>query len=452
MWRMDPTVLQRYEARVPRYTSYPTAPHFDPRVDAATYRGWLGEIGDGDAVSLYLHVPFCRRMCWYCGCHTKVSRAYAPVADYAATLAREIELVAEAIPSSPVVTHLHWGGGTPNALSSVDFAAIMTGVRGRFAFAADAEIAVELDPRLLTREAAQALCDAGVTRASLGVQDFNESVQRAINRVQPYALVAEAVGWLRAAGCRAISFDLMYGLPGQTEVDVVRTADLAADLRPDRIALFGYAHVPWMKKHQQMIDEARLPQTAARYAQAEAAAARLVKRGYTRIGLDHFAHTDDPMVKALAAGQLRRNFQGYTTDRAETLLGFGASAIGALRQGYVQNAVPLNLYAAAVSEGQLPISRGIVLSADDVLRRTVIERLMCDLAADVGAIASRFGRPVDTFAKALAQLAPMARDGLVEINGPRVRITEEGRPFMRLACAAFDRYLDKGAGRHSSAV
>lgn len=449
---MDPDLLQRYDKPVPRYTSYPTAPHFHLGVTATTYRDWLASVADDQPVSLYFHVPFCARMCWFCGCHTKVVRQYRPVADYASLLRREVRLVADAIPIRPVVTHVHWGGGTPTMLSQEDFAGLTATIRQHFRFAHDAEVAVEIDPRTLTEERASALAGCGVIRASLGVQDFNETVQESVNRIQPYEMTAQAVAWLREAGIEEINFDLMYGLPHQTVEDVIRTVDLATRLVPDRLAVFGYAHIPWMKTHQRMIDQAALPGATERLAQAEAAAARLVEHGYRHIGLDHFARPDDPLTRALEAGRLKRNFQGYTTDRAKSLLGFGASSIGTLAEGYVQNSVPFRAYADAIRNDQLAVMRGVRLDADDRLRRAVIERLMCDLVVDLGDMAANFAAPVDGFAPELSALTPMERDGLVEITGSCIRITEYGRPLMRSVCAVFDRYLNAGQTRHSRAV
>ena len=448
---MDLALPQRYDRPVPRYTSYPTAPHFHSGV-ADEYPDWLARLPHDEPVSLYFHVPFCTRMCWYCGCHTKVVRGYRPVSAYAALLEREISLVADAIPAAPRIAHVHWGGGTPTILSSEDFAALMDALRARFAFAAAAEIAVEIDPRGLSRAQANALAAAGVTRANLGVQDFTEEVQRAINRIQPFETTARAVEWLRGAGIAAIGFDLMYGLPRQGLAEVIRTVDLAARLAPDRLAVFGYAHVPWMKTHQRMIDESVLPDGAERLEQLEGAAARLAEHGYLRIGLDHFARPDDPMARAQAEGRLRRNFQGYTDDRADTLLGFGASAIGALPQGYVQNAVPLRAYGEAVRDGRPPVAKGLRLDAEDRLRRAVIERLMCDLEVDLEAMSAHFARPEEDFATERDALAAMQRDSLVELDGNRLRITETGRPFVRSVCALFDQYLGSGTARHSRAV
>lgn len=442
---------QSYDVAVPRYTSYPTAPHFHPEVTAENYRDWLAGIGGDATLSLYFHVPFCKAMCWYCGCHTRVVRRYGPVADYAALLSEEMTLVAGALHAKPWVTHVHWGGGTPTMLEPEDFSALMAAACQHFRFADDAEVAVEVDPRTLTGTMTEAMAAAGVTRASLGVQDFNIHVQQAINRVQPFAVTAGAVRLLRDCGIAALNFDLMYGLPGQTVADVVHTVDRAVTLMPDRMALFGYAHVPWMKTHQRMIDEALLPGGPERLAQAEEAAARLVQHGYRRIGFDHFARPDDALAKALDAGKLKRNFQGYTSDRAAHLLGFGASAIGSLPQGYVQNEVPFAAYGRAIKAGRLATGRGLKLSADDRLRRDVIERLMCGLEVDLEAAAAAHGA-VEPFAVELARLAAMAADGVIELSGSRVRVSERGRPLIRTVAAVFDRYLETGKARHSRAV
>jgi oxygen-independent coproporphyrinogen-3 oxidase len=449
---MNRTLLERYDKRVPRYTSYPTAPHFHPGINAATYARWLAAVEKNTPLSLYFHVPFCREMCWYCGCHTKVVRRYEPVGEYATTMADEVTLIGGMLEARPPVTHMHWGGGTPTILSADDLEHLMAKIRAGFNVAADAEIAVEMDPRTVTENHVRALARAGVNRASLGVQDFNEQVQKAINRVQPYEMTEQVVEWLRAAGIKAINFDLMYGLPYQTIDDVIRTVDLAAQMRPDRVAVFGYAHVPWMKTHQKMIPDESLPDAWQRFEQAEAAATRLAERGYRRIGLDHYALETDSMTEMLDKGHLRRNFQGYTTDEARALIGFGASSIGALPQGYVQNAVPLRAWGEAVRNGHPAVDKGIALSDDDRLRRDIIERLMCDLEVDLSVEAARYGKSANEFSGEIEMLKPMIADGIATIDGDRISITEPGRPLMRAVCALFDTYLDSGVGRHSQAV
>jgi len=449
---MDAALLERYGGMVPRYTSYPTAPHFHAGVTGADYRVWLGGLTAKDHVSLYLHVPFCQSMCWYCGCHTKVVQKYQPIADYVALIKRELGLVSAAIGARPTISHVHFGGGTPNVLSPAHFRALMESIDAHFGWCEQAEIAVEIDPRSLTIPMVEAFAETGVTRGSLGVQDFAPDVQAAINRLQPFEMTARAVDWLREAGIAALNFDLMYGLPRQTVDGVLETVDRAVDLKPDRLALFGYAHVPWMKSHQRLIDPAALPDRAARFAQAGEASRRLVAHGYHAIGLDHFARPHDAMAQALAGQRLHRNFQGYTSDQASTLIGFGASAIGALTDGYVQNAVPFKAYGLAIEAGVLAVERGFRLSDDDRARRAAIEALMCNLSVDLSAIERDFGQPPGCLSEATVQLAPMISDGLVEVSGTKVRITERGRPFMRSVCTVLDHYLGRGAARHSQAV
>jgi oxygen-independent coproporphyrinogen-3 oxidase len=347
---------------------------------------------------------------------------------------------------------VHWGGGTPTMLAAEDFLMLMEALRAHFDITDLSEVAVEIDPRDFDRTTAAMLAAAGVGRASLGVQDFDREVQEAVNRLQPYETVARAVELLRDVDIGAINFDLMYGLPRQTAEGVARSAELAAGLAPDRIALFGYAHVPWMKKHQRLIDEAALPGALERARQFEVAAARLLDLGYEQIGLDHFARPDDPLAVALRCGGLRRNFQGYTADRAETLIGLGVSAIGSLPEGYVQNDPATGRYAEAIRGGRLASVRGVHLKSDDYLRRAVIERLMCDGEVDLAAVRRDFGMLAMRFDEEMERLRPMAADGLVRLDGERVRITPSGRPFVRVAAAAFDRYLSRATARHSQAI
>jgi oxygen-independent coproporphyrinogen III oxidase len=432
----DDALLRRYSRPVPRYTSYPTAPHFAP-LDEAAYRQWLAGLPEG-AVSLYLHVPFCHALCLFCGCHTQVVREPQPVAAYAADLEAEIGLLAQAAGRRLTVRHLHWGGGTPTILGPAGFAATMAALARHFRFAEGAEIAVEIDPRTLSAEMVGALASCGVNRASLGVQDFDPAVQLAVNRVQPFATVAAAVARLRRAGIGAINFDLMYGLPHQSEEGAAASAVAALRLAPDRLAVFGYAHVPWMKRHQALLPAATLPDAAARFRQQQRVASVLTEAGYVAIGLDHFALAGDPLAAAAAAGRLRRNFQGYTTDPAPVLLGLGASAIGALSDAYVQNEAAVPRWRQAVRTGHLPVVRGIRLGPEDRLRRDIIEEIMCRLAVDLAATAARHAAPPAPLVS--PGLADLAADGLIDWDGSRLQVTERGRPFLRQIAALFDAY------------
>jgi oxygen-independent coproporphyrinogen III oxidase len=449
---MTPELIARYDQRVPRYTSYPTAPHFKPDVTAETYASWLAELAPDSPLSLYLHVPFCAELCLYCGCNTAVTRSYKAIASYVDCLEREIDLVAQHLPGLMAVSHIHWGGGTPTILSPADLRRISRHLDSVFEIRPGAEIAVEIDPRTITLEHVEALAASGLNRASLGVQDFDPRVQETIRRVQSFERTAQVAAWLRNAGVKGLNLDLMYGLPLQTVESVKRSVDLARTLDPDRIALFGYAHVPWMKRHQALLPEEALPDAVARVEQREAATVLLVEAGYVQIGIDHFAKPDDPMARRHKDGRLHRNFQGYTTDEAAALIGFGTSAIGSLPQGYIQNAPTTVAYREAVRNGRIPVVRGVVLSEDDRLRRTIIERLMCDFSVDLDEVASEFSWNLSDFQPEIDVIDELARDGLVVRNGPTLTIPDEGRALVRNVCAVFDRYLENGTQRHSRAL
>jgi oxygen-independent coproporphyrinogen-3 oxidase len=442
-------MIARYDGQAPRYTSYPTAVQFTPEVDGETYRRWLGELPTDEAVSLYVHVPLCARLCWYCGCNTRAVKRREPVTSYVDRLIEEIGLVEAALPARLRARAVHLGGGTPNLLSRDDLGRLFGALRHVFAVSPGAEVAAELDPAVLTREWVRAAGYHGLSRASLGVQDLSPMVQEAVNRIEPFEVVQQAVGWLREIGVLSINLDLMYGLPRQTTADVLSTLDAVLSLKPERLALFGYAHVPWMKVNQQLIDDRYLPGPAERFDQSEAAAERLASEGYVRIGLDHFALPTDDMAVALEEGRLRRNFQGYTTDRHRTLIGMGASAIGRLPQGFVQNHARELIWRDAVAEGKLPAGRGLELTAEDRFRGEIIERLMCELTVDLDAVRARHGRGDETFGRELAALAPFAADGLAVVGRGRVTVTEAGRPLVRAICAAFDAHLDPASGRHA---
>jgi oxygen-independent coproporphyrinogen-3 oxidase len=434
------------ERNVPRYTSYPTAPHFSAAVGPELYGEWLSRLPRDASLSLYIHVPFCTELCFYCGCHTKAVRKREPVDNYAARLVEEIALLDGL--AGRKLTHLHWGGGTPSILGPDWLETIAAKLASRFDLSALKEHAIELDPRRIDRALVRSLAAIGITRASLGVQDVNPEVQHAIGRVQPFDMVERAATWLREAGIANLNIDLMYGLPQQSVRDVARSAELAAALNPQRLALFGYAHVPWFKSHQKLIDEAELPGLSARLEQAQVAGETLVGLGYEAVGLDHFAQPSDELCVAARAHRLRRNFQGYTTDDADALIGLGASSIGRLPQGFVQNAPDLAGYGRAVAAGRFPIVKGLTLSDDDRLRGDIIERLMCDMELDLHS----FGGGAAAFAGEIAALKPLAEQGLLTIEGSRITVTPAGRPYVRIAAAAFDTYLAASQKRHSVAV
>jgi oxygen-independent coproporphyrinogen-3 oxidase len=451
----DAELVARYDGRVPRYTSYPTAPHFSPAVEAETYAKWLGALPPAAPLSLYLHVPFCDRLCYYCGCNTTVVRLDSSLRAYAGLLEREIERVAGLIGHKAKVSHVHWGGGTPTSLPGDRLVEAMARLRESFAFEPDAEIAIELDPTSLPKDRLDALRQMGVTRVSLGVQDLEPAVQDAIGRRQSYEETEDCAAKARGLGVGSLNLDLIYGLPLQTEESVARTARRALDLAADRVAVFGYAHVPWMKKHQQLIPEETLPGPAARFAQQRAIHNVLVEEGgYLAVGLDHYARPGDAMAEAAASRRLKRGFQGYTTDAAPALIGFGASAIGSLPDGYVQNAPTAPAYAKLIEAGGLAAVRGASLTKDDRLRRDVIERLMCDLEVDIEQIAKAHAADPAPLLACLPGLARFEADGLAHWDGRRIQVSEQGRPFVRSVAALFDAYLTQDADkpRHSRAV
>ncbi len=445
--------LAAYRTRnVPRYTSYPTAPHFKAFETTDDYLSSLAALDPTEPVSLYLHVPFCRQLCWYCGCNMKLASKEAPIAQYARTLEKEIRLLAAHLPAPMRISHLHWGGGTPTALAPRDLEMLMHAVSDAFIIEPGAELAIESDPRTLPDDMITMIGALGFNRASFGVQEFDPTVQRAINRIQPPEMVARAVEGLRDVGVSGINFDLIYGLPHQTTETLLRTIELCNDINPDRIALFGYAHVPWVAKKQRLIDEAALPGVEARSDQSARAMEALQAAGYEAIGLDHFARPNDPLAVAARSGTLRRNFQGYTTDQATTMLGVGTTSIGRTPDCYVQNIAETGAWSRAVEAGQLPAARGAMLSADDRLRGAVIEDLMCQGRVDLNTLAKKRGQDIRVFDSAIAQLQEFRANGLVEWDGNTVAATPAGLPLIRVIASAFDTYLSDSKAQHAVAV
>ena len=439
------TIAQRFAANVPRYTSYPTAPHFHAGVDGTMFRNWLRELPPREPLSLYAHIPFCDTLCWFCACHTRAVNHYAPVRAYCDLLLAEMDRVADALPARMSVRHIHWGGGSPTILDGADIARLAARLHERFDILPDAEFAVEIDPRGFSATQAAAFARAGVTRASMGVQDCDPAVQRAINRIQSDDETFDAIAHLRAEGVRSINIDLVYGLPRQTPESWARTLDFILWLRPDRIAVFGYAHVPRFKKQQALIPVELLPDVETRFHMAEQARAILCAKGYEAVGIDHYALPSDALAQAATQGRLYRNFQGYTTDAAATLIGFGASAISALPQGYVQNEADVPRWKSAIAAGGLPVARGVALTEEDRVRRGIIERLMCDLEVNLD-------RPLQLMPDALAALEDLADQGIVQLEDRRIVIPQAWRAAARLVASSFDAYLAPQKAQHSIAV
>ena len=449
---MQNSLLAKYSGAVPRYTSYPTAPHFHEGVDCGKYAQWLQAITADERISLYLHIPYCDRLCWFCACHTKHTLKYEPISIYLEALKKEIAAVGAMVSRDAAVTAVHFGGGSPTMVRPDDMIDLMNALRSAFRFSDDVEISVEMDPNDLDEPRYDALAAIGMTRASLGVQDFHPEVQKAINRIQTFEQTKSVVEAVRARGVHSVNCDILYGLPHQTEATVAETVRDILSLAPDRIALFGYAHVPWMKKHQTMIREEVLPGLEERFAQMSLAASLLVDAGYEPVGIDHFALPRDRMAIAAREGRLRRNFQGYTDDAAEALIGLGASSIGQFPQGYVQNMPATGEYQRMADAGGLAAVRGVEVSDDDRLRRRVIEEIMCRFTFSFTDLRAEFGNAVDAIVAEARAFAQSNQDDICRIEGDRFVITEAGRPFARTIAAVFDGYLSSGKGRHSIAV
>ena len=434
---MTPDLIRKYAVPVPRYTSYPTAPQFSPDVSSDLYETWLEELAPNSSISLYAHIPFCDTLCWYCGCTTKATRQYTPVADYLRNLINEISYVTSHLRQRPIVRHIHWGGGSPNVLNPVDILRLADALQAYFHVAEDAEFAIEIDPRSHDEPRTRAFAAAGVNRLSVGVQDFDEDVQAAINRIQSYEKTRETISGFRDHGVPSINVDLVYGLPRQTMDSANRTIDHVIELSPDRIALFGYAHLPKRITHQRLINDEDLPAPITRFEIANRLAEKLIAAGYVRIGLDHFARPEDTLSQAPTS----RNFQGYTSDGCETLIGLGASAIGKLPQGYVQNATVTHDYIRRVRDDGLAIVRGHALDDEDRMRGFVIERIMCDLEFPARELREIYGARAEPMFETAQHLVSSDVDGLVEADGRGFRVTKRGRHFVRTIASCFDAYL-----------
>lgn len=435
MWTYHPALLA---TPVPRYTSFPTAAEFAPGVTAGQARAALA--ATTCEISLYLHIPFCEKICWYCGCNTGAVNRRQRLTSYLDALHQEIALVAETLPPAARVTHLAFGGGSPNAIAPREFVRLMDALVVGFRLA-DPVISIELDPRTLSDEWGAVLAGIGVSRASLGVQTFASHLQAAIGRVQPLEMIERSVRLLRRAGVSSLNFDLMYGLPGQTRGDLLDTLTLSTRFGADRIALFGYAHVPHLIPRQRQIDATALPGPEERFAMAAVGYEHLVAAGYCPVGFDHFALPDDPLARAALAGRLRRNFQGFTDDQAPVLVGLGASAISSFPELLVQNEKNSGRYRMLLSQPELPVSLGVFRSADDRRRGKVIEGLLCNGWAEIG---SELAAQVD--------LQPFIEAGLCRFAGSTLMIASDGLPYARTIAARFDPYRAQSPTRFSSAV
>ncbi|MRX51727.1 oxygen-independent coproporphyrinogen III oxidase [Paracoccus sp. S-4012] len=445
------TRLGLFDSRVPRYTSYPPSTQFKAAATPPdTVEDWLAAIPAGDSVSLYIHVPFCRRLCWFCACRTQGTQSDDPVRAYAEVLLTEIAMLRDRLAPGVTLSRLHWGGGTPTLMPPDMMRRVAGAVFDAFPLAPGAEFSVEIDPSEIDDARMDALAEAGLTRASIGVQDFDPEIQKVIGREQSFELTARAVEMIRARGIESLNADILFGLPHQTPERMAASVQKLLALSPDRVALYGYAHVPWVAKRQVMIPEDALPDSTARLRLFEVAEQLFLADGYDAIGIDHFARPGDGLAAAQKAGLLRRNFQGYTDDQARTLIGVGASSISRYPQGYAQNAPATGAHTAAIREGRLSVSRGHLFSAEDIWRSRMIEALMCDFEIR----AEEFVRDHHLSPAALHNLfAPVkARFGdMVEADERGFRIPPHGRPLTRMVAHMFDAYEMEARG-HSPAM
>jgi len=445
--KFDPALISRYDVAGPRYTSYPTAPHFRPEFDEAELRGVIRASNEDPIprpLSLYVHVPFCMSPCFYCGCNRVITRDQSQADRYLERLYREIELIAPLFDRDRPVLQLHFGGGTPNFLDLDRMTELLESLTRHFSFSYEAgrEYGIEIDPRFADAAYVRQLGALGLNRISVGIQDFDPRVQKAVNRIQSFEETRAVLDAACESGFRSASVDLIYGLPLQTVEGFSRTLDQVVELNPDRVAVYGYAHLPAMFKPQKQINEAELPDATTRLTLFGCALEQLQAAGYVYIGMDHFAKASDELVQAQQAGTLQRNFQGYSTHGDCDIVGLGVSAIARIGDSYSQNARDLIGYYAALDAGQLPVMRGLQLQEDDLIRRELINQLMCHGTLDKRAFGARHRLAFDEYFVADRQrLAPLIANGLALESQRELRVTSRGRLLLRIIAMCFDTYL-----------
>jgi oxygen-independent coproporphyrinogen-3 oxidase len=448
---IDPVLIRKYDVAGPRYTSYPTADRFVEAFGETELTQWLAKRNIGginQPLSVYVHLPFCESICYYCGCNKIITRDHGRSAKYIKYLDKELALLAPHLGAEPTIAQLHWGGGTPTFLPQDEMRSLVALIDSRFKRAADFECAIEVDPRHAPEGTMAFLAGLGFNRVSLGVQDFDPAVQKAVHRIQPEALTRRVVAEARASGFRSVNFDLIYGLPKQTLDSFNATLDKVIALDPDRIALYSYAHLPTVFKPQRRIADADLPTAEAKLQILTLAIGRLTRAGYLYIGMDHFARPDDELALAQRRGRLQRNFQGYSAYPESDLLGLGISAIGRAGPTYYQNQKRLDDYTAALDAGHLPVARGIELGHDDLVRRAVIQALACHFRLSIESIEDAYLVDFrEYFAREMADLAKLRDEGLVDISDDWITVTPRGRLLVRVVCMAFDRYLREAQQR-----
>lgn len=424
----------------PRYTSYPSAHHFSAQIDEAMHRQWLADIADDATLSAYVHIPFCKELCWFCGCHTKMTKRYDPIAKYVRVLLKEIELLGKAAGGKGKLVNIHFGGGSPSLLEPNDWLSILYALASAFQFSPPGELAIELDPRTTTPENIATYGKLGCNRASIGIQDFNAKVQQAINRIQPYDMVRKVVDDLRQTGIHHINCDLIYGLPHQISDFFADTLEKTLSLDPARISLFSYAHMPKLKKHQRLIEDSWLPSMHDKLGLYLQACQTLTERGYVMVGIDHFAKPEDMLTLAMQNRTMRRNFQGYVVDDTDVLIGIGSSAISQFPQGYTQNSASTPDYSTKIESGRLATVRGWKNREDDGLRKRIVDELMCFMSVDLESVCAEYEVPPAMFLREMEALRAYESQGIIELSEWRIRITTPYRMAARVIAAEFDAY------------
>ena len=443
--QIDYKLIKKYDRPGPRYTSYPTAPHFSENFDKKKFEEELEKANsEKRELSLYVHLPYCDTLCYFCGCNMIVSNNRKRIHSYEEYVKREIDLLKATLNNEREVVQLHWGGGTPTHLSPQEIYDLGNYIRSNFNFADDAEVSCEIDPRGMTKEHVSALKESGFNRVSMGVQDFNPATQKAVNRIQPVDITTQVIDWARELGFISVNIDLMYGLPLQTPETFSETLDEIIKISPDRIAVFNYAHVPWLKKHQALIKTEDLPQPEVKLELLKLSIDKLTNAGYVFIGMDHFAKPDDELTIALNEKKLYRNFQGYSTRSGADLHALGITGISQFGRIYSQNEKTEKKYYSALDENRLPISKGYYLNDDDVLRRKVIMKIMCDFQLDFTEIENEFGIDFEKyFAWGLKNLREMIDDDLVEIKDKKLIVKNTGRLLIRNVAMNFDGFIER---------
>jgi oxygen-independent coproporphyrinogen-3 oxidase len=445
-WQAGIDMARKYATSGPRYTSYPTAPQFSEDFELQRYKNWQSrKENHAEPLSIYVHLPFCNDICYYCGCNKVVTRKPGVAALYLKHLNRELAMQSQLVGADRPVTQMHWGGGTPTYLSDGEITELMHGLASHFRLLDKGyrEYSIEIDPRTVSASTIALLKGVGFNRISLGIQDFDPAVQKAVNRIQPYDQVADLVDSVRAHGFRSLSFDLIYGLPHQDHHSMAETLRQVISLRPDRIACYNYAHLPERFLPQRSIDRLTLPEPEEKLLLAQMITATLQDAGYRYIGMDHYVLPGDDLAMAQEDGRLQRNFQGYSLQLANDLLGLGVSSISQIGDFYLQNARDLPEYYQLLDQDRLPITRGYLINQEDRLRRHVIMSLICDLSLDIGDCEREFGVDFRShFALALEELQPAFEDGLISLDGEQLQVTTAGRPFLRNLCMPFDEYLE----------